>query len=90
MFVVDGENEHLYCRLCQQPFSSLSVAWLGSPPDGGEAIWGHRHCLEKHGPRLFGGFRYRLRRGDSVIRSVVQRLLTVDGIPPIVRWDRSG
>jgi hypothetical protein len=88
MFVVIGENEHLYCQVCQQPSQSLAVAWLASPADGGAAIWTHRHCIDRHGERVLGSFRYRIRRGDSVLRSVIQRLLTVEGIPPIVRWER--
>jgi hypothetical protein len=88
MFYVDGENELLVCQLCQKPFSSLGTAWLASPADGGAAIWTHRHCIDRHGERVLGSFRYRLRRGDSALRSVIQRLLTVDGFPPVVRWDR--
>jgi hypothetical protein len=90
MIVVEGEDEFLVCQLCQRPFQTLGTAWLASPPDGGEALWGHRYCIEKHGVHLLGGIRYRLRRGDSVIRSIVQRLLTREGVPaPIVRWDHS-
>jgi hypothetical protein len=79
MFVVDArENELLVCQICEHAFQSLSSAWLASPADGGAAIWVHRHCVSAHGTRLLGGLRYRLRRGDSVIRALVQRLLTVD------------
>ena len=87
MFVVTGERELLICKLCEKPFSSLGSAWLASPADGGAAIWTHRHCIDRHGERVLGSFRYRIRRGDSVIRAIVQRLLTHEGSPAsVVRW----
>lgn len=88
MFVVDGENELLVCQICQKPFQTLASSWLASPADGGPAIWVHRYCLDRHGERVLGSFRYRLRRGDQAIRSLVQRLQTHNGKYPIVRWDR--
>jgi hypothetical protein len=89
MFFVDEEDrELLVCQLCQQPFQSLTSAWLASPSTGGTAVWGHKRCIDGRGQQVLGSNAYRLRRGDFALRSILQRLLAVEGIMPVVRWDR--
>jgi hypothetical protein len=47
MFQVVDEQERLCCSFCREAFVSLDTAWLASPATGGEAVWGHRTCLDR-------------------------------------------
>jgi hypothetical protein len=75
MIVIDAnEDAWSVCHLCREPFRSLKDIWLLSALNGGEARWVHKRCIEGVAEVAFRLREYRLRRGDFVLKALIQRL----------------
>jgi hypothetical protein len=86
MFVVTAdESETLVCCLCHRAFTTLESSWLLSPSTGGEGRWVHRRCVDGQAMSAFNLEAYRLRRGDFVLRSVIETLMRPPMSPAALR-----